>query len=72
MPTFGPTSRKDLIRNFKKAGFEGPYPGKKHQFMQRGSVTVRIPNPHRSDIGKGLLSRILDQAGITRDEWESL
>jgi hypothetical protein len=38
--------------------------------MVRNDVTVRIPNPHRGDIGVVLLTRILRQAGITRDEWE--
>jgi len=38
--------------------------------MQRDGVTVQIPNPHRRDIGLGLLKLILAEAGITRDEWE--
>ena len=32
-------------------GFEGPYAGGKHQIMQRGTQTIRVPNPHRADIG---------------------
>src|ERR1019366_505360 len=31
-----------------------------------------IPNPHAEDIGRGLLVRIFRQAGIEREEWESL
>jgi hypothetical protein len=38
--------------------------------MVLDDVTVRIPNPHRGDIGVALLTRILRQAGISRDEWE--
>ncbi len=38
--------------------------------MIRGAVTVRIPNPHQSDIGRELLARILKQAGVERSEWE--
>lgn len=38
--------------------------------MVRGSVTVRIPNPHQADIGRELLSRILRQAGVEREDWE--
>jgi predicted RNA binding protein YcfA (HicA-like mRNA interferase family) len=72
MPPFGPIKRKDLIRHLRQAGFEGPYVGGKHQFMRKGTVTVRIPNPHSADIGVELLSRILRQAGIHRDEWGSL
>jgi hypothetical protein len=40
--------------------------------MVREEVTIRIPNPHRADIGRALLSRILRQAGIERDEWEQV
>ena len=37
--------------------------------MQRGNKKVRIPNPHRGDIGVDLLANMLRQAGISRDEW---
>jgi len=40
--------------------------------MRRGDVTVRIPNPHHGDIGKDLLSRVLKQARVSREEWEAL
>jgi predicted RNA binding protein YcfA (HicA-like mRNA interferase family) len=72
MPRFGPVSRGDLIRALRRAGFEGPFSGKRHQFMSAGGITVRIPNPHQSDIGTGLLSAILKEAGISRRKWESL
>jgi predicted RNA binding protein YcfA (HicA-like mRNA interferase family) len=72
MPSFGPIRRKDLTRNLKRLGFEGPYSGGKHQFMVLGDITIRIPNPHQNDIGKELLGRILRQAGITKDDWEKL
>ena len=72
MPAFGPVSRKDLVRCLMKMGFEGPYSGGQHQFMLKGNVTLTIPNPHKRDIGRELLSRILRQAGISRKEWERL
>lgn len=37
--------------------------------MIRGDVVVTIPNLHRSDIGVDLLKRILERAGVSRDEW---
>ncbi len=61
-----------MIRHLKQFGFEGPYSGGKHQFMVKGDVTLRIPNPHQTDIGRELLTRILRQAGITKEEWERL
>jgi len=72
MPAFGPISRNDLIRYLRQLGFEGPYSGEKHQFMMKNDLTPRIPNPHKGDIGKELLARILRQAKIDKDEWESL
>jgi predicted RNA binding protein YcfA (HicA-like mRNA interferase family) len=69
MPPFGPIRRGELLRALRAIGFEGPYSGGKHQFMVRGDVTLRIPNPHQGDIGKDLLARILKQGGISRDEW---
>jgi predicted RNA binding protein YcfA (HicA-like mRNA interferase family) len=72
MPRLGPIKRKDLLRYLKALGFEGPYAGGKHQFMVKEDLTLRIPNPHRSDIGKELLVRILRQAGIDKETWESL
>ena len=72
MPTFGPIKRKELIYYFRQVGFSGPCSGGKHQFMLKGHLRVRIPNPHKSDIGKNLLMRILREAGIDREEWEKL
>jgi predicted RNA binding protein YcfA (HicA-like mRNA interferase family) len=70
MPAFGPIRRAELVRALRGLGFEGPYSGGKHQFMIRGEVTLRIPNPHQSGIGRDLLARILRQAGIDRETWE--
>ncbi len=71
MPPFGPIKRRDLIGGLRQVGFEGPYSGGKHQFMVKGDVTLRVPNPHRTDIGRELLARILRQAGISKEEWEN-
>ena len=72
MPPLGPISRRELVRNLRQLGFAGPYSGGKHQIMQRGDVTISIPNPHRGDIGREFLLRILRQAGVSREEWEAL
>jgi len=39
--------------------------------MAKGSRKVRIPNAHRGDTHWSLTKRILDQAGVTPEEWES-
>jgi len=72
MAALGPISRTKLIRALRKAGFAGPYTGSDHDFMQKGDLTLRIPNPHGSDIRPNLLAEILRQAGISRKEWERL
>ena len=65
-----PISRRDLIRRLRKLGFDGPYPGSKHEVMAKGDISVIIPNPHRGeDIGASLIARILKQAAISRQEW---
>ena len=50
-------------------GWEGPYPGGKHQHMVNGEIQLTIPNPHGGDIGPNLLKMILDEAEISREEW---
>lgn len=72
MPAFGPIKQKDLVHALRACGFEGPFSGGKHPFMVKGDITITIPNPHRREIGREFLARILRQAGISREEWETL
>lgn len=64
-----PVSRRDLIKRLRRLGWEGPKAGAKHDFMVKGRRIVRIPNPHRRDVGVDLLDTILKQAGIRRETW---
>jgi predicted RNA binding protein YcfA (HicA-like mRNA interferase family) len=64
-------SLRKLVRKFQSLGFDGPYSGGRHLFMVKGSLKVRIPNPHRGDISKHLVVEILRQAGISKSDWES-
>ena len=72
MPKLGPIKQKDLVHYFRQAGFSGPFGGGKHLYMERGSKRVPVPNPHQGDISLNLLKRILDVAGIAKEEWEEL
>ena len=72
MPPFGPISRRDLIAALRKLGFDGPRAGAKHAVMSRAGLYLRIPNPHRGDISRDLLARILREANISREEWEAV
>ena len=40
--------------------------------MVKKDLRVRIPNPHRGDIGKNLLKQILKEAEIEIEIWERL
>ena len=68
MPSLNPVSRRELVRKLKGLGFEGPFPGGKHQWMRRGDC-LTIPNLDEGAIDPGLIRRILHQAGITLEEW---
>ena len=72
MPRLGPIKRTELVRYLQILGFEGPYSGGKHQFMLKGVIRVRLPNPHKRDVGRELLLRVIKQVGIDRDRWEKL
>ncbi|MBK5272084.1 MAG: type II toxin-antitoxin system HicA family toxin [Bacteroidia bacterium] len=72
MPVLRPIKRNDLIHYLKQFGFSGPYSGGKHQFMIKDQLRLTLPNPHQSDIGINLLSKILKQACISKQEWEKL
>ena len=71
MARLGPVWWKDLVRKLHALGFEGPLHRGKHPYMVRGKIRVTIPNPHREQISVDLLSRILRQAEVMREEWET-
>jgi predicted RNA binding protein YcfA (HicA-like mRNA interferase family) len=64
-----PVSRSDLIKRLRTLGWEGPISGRKHQHMVKGNLQLTIPNPLQGDIGVNLLKIVLNEAGISRDEW---
>ncbi len=66
-----PISRKELIRRLRNLGFRGPVSGGRHQFVEKGELKVRIPNPPKGNsIDWSLVKEILRQAGIKREEWD--
>ncbi len=69
MSSLNPVSRRELVRKLKALGFEGPFPGGKHQWMRNGGLRLTIPNPHGGEIDPGLIRRILRPAQITPEEW---
>lgn len=71
MPKLGPVPRRDFLRRMNALGFQGPFSGGKHQYLVRGEIRLPVPNPHQGNIGPGLLKRILNEAGVSRSEWEN-
>ena len=64
-------SRKELIRRFRALGFTGPISAGGHQFVEKGELKVRIPNPHKgTNIDWSLVKEILRQAGIKTSDWD--
>ena len=72
MPKLSPISQSKLIIKLKKFGFNGPFQEGKHPYMIKEEISITIPNPHKGDISKHLLSEILRQADISSSEWNKL
>lgn len=69
MPALKPVSRRELVRKLKALGFEGPFPGGKHEWMRRDRLRLTIPNPHVGALDPGFIRRLLRQAGISIEQW---
>ena len=67
-----PISRKNWIKKLKQLGFNGPFSGGKHQFMEKNGFRIAIPNPHGKDIGSGLISKMLRDIGVSKKEFNRL
>ena len=68
-----PVSRRELLRRLRCLGFAGPVAGSRHPIMIRGRLRLVVPNPHGSqEIDDALLWRILRQAGVSREEFDSI
>jgi predicted RNA binding protein YcfA (HicA-like mRNA interferase family) len=70
VPRLTPCSRSDFIRKLKNLRYQGPFSGSDHEFMSKpGHGNIKVPNPHQGDISVDLLSRILRDSNISRDDW---
>ncbi|MBI3250191.1 MAG: type II toxin-antitoxin system HicA family toxin [Deltaproteobacteria bacterium] len=71
MGKLSPVSRSELVRRLTALGFRGPYAGGRHEFLLRENLRLILPNPHRGDVSVDLLVRLLKQANVSREEWET-
>lgn len=73
MPSLSPCSHAELVRKLKRLGYEnGPFSKRTgpHPFYMQGTRgVIKIPNPHKRDVGLDLLGWILKNANISRDDW---
>ncbi len=69
MSKLGPISWIKFVRRMRVLGFNGPYQEGKHPYVIKGNISITIPNPHDGEISVDLLSRILRQAGVSRNVW---
>lgn len=60
-----------MIKRLRNLGWDGPLAGGKHQFMVKGAMKLPIPNPHGGVLTVGMVSEILKETGIRREEWIS-
>ena len=69
----GAIAWREMVAKLKTLGFDGPHKKGRgpHSFMRRGNFKLRIPNRHGSAISGPLVDRLLDQAGISLEDWEN-
>ena len=71
MSKLKPLKPREVIKKLRALGFEGPYPGGKHQRMVNLETGKVIPVPvHKGrDVSIGLISEIIREIGVSLDEW---
>ena len=64
----------DVIKRLKRAGFIATRQKGSHVRLEKfaGDKTIKITVPLHSEIKKGTLSRIIKDAGLTKEELEKL
>jgi predicted RNA binding protein YcfA (HicA-like mRNA interferase family) len=74
MPRLRPLKPDQVVRKLKRLGFEGPYPGGRHQRMVDTKTGKVIPVPfHKGrDVSVGLIREIINEVGISREDWLKL
>lgn len=60
-------SSRELIKILIKRGFQYSSTNGSHQVFKKDNRLVTVP--HRKEIGKGLFRKILNEAGISREDF---
>ena len=76
MSAWSPCKRRDFIRRLRKLGFDGPFQGAKHQYLEIGQGQLTLPsNPEYSVSQLRMMLREVEEIigrAITLDEWIKL
>lgn len=72
MPRLVPLKPEEVCDKLKKLWFAWPEAWSKHLHMIRWSEMVPIPKHWWKQIWVGLISQIIKEAWISRDEWIAL
>jgi len=69
MSKLKPLKVDEVIRKLRKLGFIGPIPGRKHMRIPETGKIIPIPIHKRKDVSVGLIREIINEVGISREEW---
>ena len=75
MSRWTPCKRSEFIRRCRKLGFDGPYSGKRHQFMVYQQQRLAVPSNQEYSVPqlRMMIREIEDIIGraLTIEEWDS-
>jgi predicted RNA binding protein YcfA (HicA-like mRNA interferase family) len=74
MPKLVPLKPNEVIKKLRRLGFVGPFPGGKHKRMVHFQKKKIVPIPfHKGrNVSVGVIREIINEVGISREEWIKL
>ena len=74
MPKLSPEKPLVVTQKLRCLGYEGPFGGGRHVFMRHPGTRAKISVPAHGgrDIPVGTLAAIIEQAGVSVEEWLAL
>ena len=71
MPKLTPLKAEEVMKKLRRLGFSGPFPGGEYVRMVHLKKAKIIPVPvHKGkDVSVGLIREIINELGISREEW---